>query len=92
MPHKVSGAVIRDRARRVRAVASALTSRFRADQVGRTHRSLTIEDGTLAVTGNYVKVRIPPGHSRNQWLDVKITSVTGDSVMGQVGSIGFEGS
>jgi hypothetical protein len=25
------------------------------------------------VTGNYQKVRIPPGHSRNEWLDVRVT-------------------
>lgn len=86
MPDKVPGAVVRDRARSVRAVASALTSRFRAHQVGKTHRSLTIEDGTLAVTGNYLRVRIPPGHSRNQWLDVKVRSVSGDGVVGEVRS------
>jgi threonylcarbamoyladenosine tRNA methylthiotransferase MtaB len=84
MPGKVHGAVIRERARGVRAVASALTARFRASQVSTTHRSLTIEDGTLVVTGNYLKVRIPPGHARNEWLDVKVTSLSGDGLLGEV--------
>ncbi|MBM3772864.1 MAG: tRNA (N(6)-L-threonylcarbamoyladenosine(37)-C(2))-methylthiotransferase MtaB [Acidimicrobiia bacterium] len=86
MPHKVPGTVIRERARSVRAVASTLTSSFRASQVGTTHRALTIEDGTLAVTGNYLKVRIPSGHARNQWLDVTIASASGDGVIGEVSS------
>ena len=26
----------------------------------------------LVVTGNYLKVRIPPGHSRNEWVQVRV--------------------
>ena len=47
---------------------SALTRAFRDSQVGTTHRALTLEDGSLAVTGNYLKVRIPPGCARNEWV------------------------
>jgi hypothetical protein len=31
---------------------------------------LTLEDGTLVVTDNYLKVRIPPGMKRNERVDV----------------------
>ena len=33
---------------------------------------LTIEDGSLVVTGNYLKLPIPPGRARNQWIRVTI--------------------
>jgi threonylcarbamoyladenosine tRNA methylthiotransferase MtaB len=74
MSGKVSGAVIRERGRRVREIGGRLTARFRDSQVGTTHRALTLEDGSLVVTGNYQKLRIPPGLPRNQWVVVRVTS------------------
>jgi hypothetical protein len=74
MRDKVHGSVVRERASQVRAIASRLTARFRSAQVGAVQSALTIEDGTLAVTGNYLKVRIPPGHARNEWVKVVLTS------------------
>jgi threonylcarbamoyladenosine tRNA methylthiotransferase MtaB len=74
MPNKVHGAAIRERGRRLRDIGRMLTERFRASQVGTTHRALTLEDGTLAVTGNYLKVRIPAGRARNEWVRVRMTS------------------
>jgi threonylcarbamoyladenosine tRNA methylthiotransferase MtaB len=71
---KVPGAVVRERARVVRDIGHRLAAEFRAAQVGRVHRGLTIDDGSAVVTGNYLKVRIPPGRARNQWVDVRITS------------------
>ena len=73
MAGKVHGAVIRERASRVREIGRRLSQRFHESQLGTRHRGLTIEDGTLAVTGNYLKVRIPPGQSRNEWVVVKVT-------------------
>jgi threonylcarbamoyladenosine tRNA methylthiotransferase MtaB len=69
---KVPGTVVRERAQRVRALGDALAARFRAAQIGRVHRALTLDDGTLAVTANYLKVRIPPGHARNEWVNVRV--------------------
>jgi threonylcarbamoyladenosine tRNA methylthiotransferase MtaB len=74
MAPKVHGALIRERAGRVRQIAEDLTKRFRDSQIGTIHRALTLEDGSLAVTGNYLKVRIPRGCSRNEWVRVRITS------------------
>jgi threonylcarbamoyladenosine tRNA methylthiotransferase MtaB len=71
---KVHGAVIRERGRRIREIGQRLTMRFRDSQIGTTHRALTLEDGTLAVTGNYLKLRIPPGLMRNEWVRVRPTS------------------
>jgi len=76
MAGKVPGDLVRDRARRVREVSTRLSARFRANQTGRVFRALTIDDGSVAVTGNYLKLRIAPGHVRNQWVDVKVGEPT----------------
>jgi len=73
MPNKVHGAVIRDRSRRIREIGATLAQRFRDGQVGTVHRALTLEDGSVVVTGNYLKLRIPAGRSRNQWVSVRVT-------------------
>ncbi len=79
---KVHGTTVRDRAARVRSIGERLQERFRADQVGSEHRAITLDDGTLALTGHYCKVKIPPGHRRNEWVRVRITGaapvMTGD--------------
>jgi threonylcarbamoyladenosine tRNA methylthiotransferase MtaB len=77
MSGKVPGMVVRDRSRRVRDIGHTLAVRFRQSQVGVTHRALTLEDGSLAVTGNYLKVRIPPGRARNEWVRVRVEDVSG---------------
>lgn len=74
MNGKVQGAAIRERGRKVREIGQRLTQRFHDSQVGTTHRALTLEDGSLVVTGNYQKLRIPPGLPRNQWVVIRITS------------------
>jgi threonylcarbamoyladenosine tRNA methylthiotransferase MtaB len=82
MAAKVPGAVVRERARRVRDIGQRLTARFRALQVGATHRALTLEDGSLVVTGNYLKVRIPPGCARNEWVRVRLVSEHDGELLG----------
>jgi threonylcarbamoyladenosine tRNA methylthiotransferase MtaB len=77
MKGRVPGAQIRDRARRTREISRQLTARFHESQVGVVHRGLTLEDGSLVVTGNYLKLRIPPGHQRNEWIAVKIVEAGG---------------
>lgn len=83
LPDKVPGAAIRARAERVRSIGSTLSSRFKQNQVGAVHRGLTIEDGSVAVTGNYLKVRIPPGRKRNEWVDVKVIEA-GETMRGEI--------
>jgi len=74
MRAKVPGPVVRERGRRVRDIGQRLASRFRDAQIGTIHRALTLEDGSLVVTGNYLKLRVPPVHSRNHWVRVRVTS------------------
>jgi threonylcarbamoyladenosine tRNA methylthiotransferase MtaB len=68
------GAAVRERARRVREIGQRLAQRFRDAQIGTSHRALTLEDGSLVVTGNYLKLRIPPGCARNEWVSVRVAS------------------
>lgn len=74
MSGKIHGSVIRARARRIREIGAKLTRSFRQTQVGTVHRALTLDDGTVAVTGNYLKLRIPPGRARNEWVQLRVTS------------------
>ena len=57
-----SSASARARVREIgRAAGRAVPRRRRS---GRVHRALTLEDGSLAVTGNYLKLQDPAGHAR----------------------------
>jgi threonylcarbamoyladenosine tRNA methylthiotransferase MtaB len=79
---KVPGAIVRERARAIRETGQRLTTAFRASQVGSVHRGLTLEDGSLVVTGNYLKVRVPPGRSRNEWVNVRLLSQHDGELLG----------
>jgi len=86
LPGKVPGATIRERGLRLRQIGAALSSRFRQSQVGTIRPGLTLEDGTLVVTDNYLKVRIAPGHARNQRVWVRLM----DGGVGEVAAAGLE--
>jgi threonylcarbamoyladenosine tRNA methylthiotransferase MtaB len=81
-PGKVDPAVVRERAAAVRGVGCLLRDRFRAAQIGTIRRGLTIEDGSMAVTDNYLKVQIGPGRRRNRWAEVRIAG-PGDPMTGE---------
>ncbi len=74
MTGKVHGSVIRERGARLREMGAALSRRFRESQIGSIRPGLTLEDGTLVVTDNYLKVRIQPGRARNERVRVRIRS------------------
>jgi threonylcarbamoyladenosine tRNA methylthiotransferase MtaB len=78
MRDKVHGTVVRERGAALRAIGTDLTARFRASQAGTVRPGLTLEDGTLVVTDNYLKVRIPPGTPRNTRVSVRI-GATGEA-------------
>jgi hypothetical protein len=63
-----------------------LRRRFLENQAGAIRPGLTIEDGTLVVTDNYLKVRVRPGLPRNTRVDVRIGAggETGDVVYGRM--------
>ena len=77
MTGKVPGPIIRDRAARLRAIGAALSQRFRDSQIGSIRPGLTVDDGTVVVTDNFLKVRIPPGLLRNTRVDVQVLADDG---------------
>lgn len=81
---KVDGGTIRARATVLRDVGRSLTRRFRASQVGLVRPALTLDDGTVAVTDNYLKVKIGKGLTRNVRVRVRIDSADDQQVLGVV--------
>jgi threonylcarbamoyladenosine tRNA methylthiotransferase MtaB len=84
MRDKVHGSLIRDRGAQLRQIGAALTARFRAAQAGAVRRGLTLEDGTLVVTDNYLKVRIAPGYARNTRVSVRLGGAAADAATADV--------
>jgi threonylcarbamoyladenosine tRNA methylthiotransferase MtaB len=74
MMPKVDASATKTRARIMRDVARRLTGRFVASQVGSVRPGLTLDDGTMVLTDNFLKVRIPPGLPRNTRVRVRIDS------------------
>jgi threonylcarbamoyladenosine tRNA methylthiotransferase MtaB len=72
MGNRPSGTVVKARGARLRQIGAMLQQGFVESQIGTVHRALTLDDGSLAVTDNYLKVRIPPGLARNLWVDVRV--------------------
>jgi threonylcarbamoyladenosine tRNA methylthiotransferase MtaB len=72
MPQRVAGPVIRARAATLRAMGAELSRRFRSSQIGRTRPALTLDNGTVVVTDNYLKLRIAAGLSRNVRVLVRV--------------------
>ena len=81
MGERVHGSIVRERASVVRAVGRQLSQRFHRTQDGAVRPGLTIEDGSLVVTDNYLKVKIPQGLPRNEWVTV---AMSGDPLVGTV--------
>jgi threonylcarbamoyladenosine tRNA methylthiotransferase MtaB len=67
-------AVVRARGAAVRAVSERLSRTFRSAQVGTVRRALVVDDGTAAVTDNYLRLTLDEPRARNQWIDVEVVS------------------
>ena len=67
--------ITRERGLQLRTIGAALTRRFHQSQCGTTRPGLTLEDGTLVVTDNYLKVRIPAGLGRNERVRVRVSAM-----------------
>jgi threonylcarbamoyladenosine tRNA methylthiotransferase MtaB len=72
MAGKVDGPTVRERAARLRAIGADLSRRFRSSQIGTVRPALTLEDGSVVVTDNFLKLRIEPGLKRNLRVQVRV--------------------
>ena len=78
LPGKVHGSLIRERGMQLRDIGVGLARRFRASMADTVRPGLTLEGGTLVVTDNYLKVRIAPGHARNERVLVRLIPAGGE--------------
>jgi threonylcarbamoyladenosine tRNA methylthiotransferase MtaB len=82
---EVPPAVIKERSRELRALAAAKGAAFRAAQVGRTLRVLTLKKRhageTASLSDNYLKIRIPGIWPPNRFLDVRVAADGGSHLV-----------
>jgi threonylcarbamoyladenosine tRNA methylthiotransferase MtaB len=83
LPLKVPGPAVRERARVVRDISGHLKRAFNRTQDGTVRPALTIDDGTIAVTDNYLKLQIPGGRARNELVNVRV-KLAGENLSGEV--------
>ena len=85
MPGKVDGRRIRERARAVRKAGAVLAERFRAAQVGSIRPGLTLAQagGTVVLTDNYLRVRVPVDRPENERVRVRIMA-DGETLTGEL--------
>jgi threonylcarbamoyladenosine tRNA methylthiotransferase MtaB len=72
MSGKIEGAKVRERASQLRAIGAELARRFRVSQIGTPRPALTLDDGSVVVTDNYLKLKIAPGLPRNVRVTVRV--------------------
>lgn len=88
LPGHLTGAVIKRRARELRALGEAKSAEFRRSQIGRTLHVLTLHRGpkdppsqTPALSGNYLSVMVPEALPHNRWLTVSVAHVEGGNLI-----------
>jgi threonylcarbamoyladenosine tRNA methylthiotransferase MtaB len=96
LSNHVSGAVIRRRARELRALGERKAAAFRRSQLGRELRVLTLHPSearlnkrTPALSTNYLRLLVDGVFPANQWLEVKPSGCEGNSLLGQVSAFDF---
>ena len=84
---EVSPRVIKQRSAELRALAASKSAAFRAAQVGKTLRVLTLEKSgetwTEALSDNYLKVRLPGSWPANEFVDVRVTADGGSWLLAE---------
>ena len=90
--NEVPAATIKHRARELRALSEKKAAAFRQSQPGRTLRVLTLrrdesppdpaQEITLALSSNYLKVRIGGIYPPNRWLNVSVLGEEGNLLVG----------
>ena len=91
LSNHVPGAVIRRRARELRALGERKAAAFRQSQMGRQLRVLTLHpcgddssDRTPALSSNYLRLLVRGVFPANQWLYVEPSGCEGTFLTGQV--------
>jgi len=87
LPQQVPGSEIKRRARELRALAEQKSAEFRASQIGRTLRILTLRrdpkddpSSTPGLSENYLTVQLPVTLLPNQLLTASVTNAEGKNL------------
>jgi threonylcarbamoyladenosine tRNA methylthiotransferase MtaB len=72
MPGLPDPSAVRERGAAARAASDRLSRAFRASQVGSIRRALVVDDGTAAVTDNYLRLRLDAPRPRNEWIEAEV--------------------
>src|SRR5438445_4412423 len=91
LSNEVPGAVIKRRARELRALGESKAASFRQSQISRTLRVLTLHPSseltgrrTPALSSNYLRVFVDGVFPANQWLDVRLGFCRETYLVGQI--------
>jgi threonylcarbamoyladenosine tRNA methylthiotransferase MtaB len=92
LPNEVPRTVARRRASELRALSAEKAASFRQSQVGRRLRVLTLRATEESICGawtdalstNYLRVRVSGAWPRNEFLDVRVSGVKGERLVGRV--------
>jgi len=96
LSNEVPPAVIKRRARELRALAEKKAAAFRQSQLGRTLRVLTLrrdnssevpDDTTPALSSNYLNVRVRGIFPANLWLNFCVSGEVGNRLIGDSESV-----
>ncbi len=91
LSNEVPGAVIKRRARELRALGEAKAAAFRQSQLGCTLRVLALIPGdrnagayTPALSSNFLRVRLQGNHPANIWFDALISGEAENALVGEL--------
>ena len=68
--------IVQQRGAALRSASERLARAFRAAQAGSVRRALVVNDGTAAVTDNYLRLALDVPRTRNEWIDVEVVDAT----------------
>lgn len=96
LSNHIPGAVIKRRARELRALGERKAAAFRQSQMGRELRVLTLHPSevrankqTPALSSNYLRFLVDGVFPANQWLDVKSAGCDGSNLIAQAAALEF---
>jgi threonylcarbamoyladenosine tRNA methylthiotransferase MtaB len=78
---------VRERKRRnhvLRDLAAAKNLEFRRSMLGKRLSAVTIEDGGVALSSNYLKIELATPRGANQLIEVEITGVSEGLCLGRI--------
>ncbi|HWC16940.1 MAG TPA: tRNA (N(6)-L-threonylcarbamoyladenosine(37)-C(2))-methylthiotransferase MtaB [Terriglobales bacterium] len=88
MSDQVPVATARERSRELRELAAAKNLAFRRKFMGRTVEAITLahshQNGTEALTDNYLRLQVQGQQASNRWIRAKIEAVTEEGLSGSV--------